>query len=46
VRAENIVIHVTPDELAEYLDLSVALQSQLSFLPVYWDRNRRIPGLT
>jgi hypothetical protein len=36
VNAKNIVIHITPEELAEYLDLSEALQSQLSFLPVYW----------
>ena len=38
VTAENVIIHITPEELAKYLDLSIALQSQLWILPLYWDR--------
>jgi hypothetical protein len=38
VKAENVIICITPEELAEYLDLSTALQSQLGFLVRYWDR--------
>ena len=31
-------ISITPEEVAAHLDLAVALKSQLSFLPVYLDR--------
>jgi hypothetical protein len=39
-KAENVIIQITPKELAEYLDMSFALQSQLLFLPLFWDVRR------
>ena len=39
VDARNETIEITPDELAEHLDLSIALRSQLAFLPMYLDRS-------
>jgi hypothetical protein len=35
VKGIDVEVHVTQEELAEYLDLSIALQSQLSFIPIY-----------
>jgi hypothetical protein len=40
VKTENVTIHITPEELAEYLDMSFALQSQLHFLPLFWEVRR------
>jgi hypothetical protein len=34
-KGADVLIRITPEELAEHLDLSMALQSQLSFLPLY-----------
>ncbi|MGO9293068.1 MAG: hypothetical protein ACLP52_04150 [Streptosporangiaceae bacterium] len=34
VKTENVTIRITPEELAEYLDMSMALQSQLWLLPL------------
>jgi hypothetical protein len=35
VKGADVVIHITNEELAEHLDLAMALLSQLSFLPAY-----------
>ena len=40
VKTGNVTIRITPEELAEYLDMSMALQSQLWFLPLFWDVRR------
>ena len=40
VKTENVTIRITPEELAEYLDMSLALQSQLWFLPLFWEVRR------
>ena len=37
-RARNTSIQITPEQLAEYLDLSSALKSQLWFLPIYFEQ--------
>lgn len=40
VRSENVTVRTTPEELAEYLDMSMALQSQLWLLPLFWEVRR------
>jgi len=40
VKAENVTIHITPEELAEYLDMAMTLQSQLWLLPLLWEVHR------
>jgi hypothetical protein len=40
VKAENVTIRITREELAEYLDLALELESQLLFLPLSWEVRR------
>lgn len=40
VKAGNVTIRITREELAEYLDLAMELESQLLFLPLSWEVRR------
>ena len=46
VKGEYVTISTTPEEVAAHLDLGVALKSQLSFLPVYLDRQKSAEALS